>query len=242
MRKLLQFATLMGLLLVLPGCGVIDYYLLPPPEDTAQELYEAGLDAMKVKDYEEAAGHFQALKDRFPFSPYTPKAELSLGDAWFLAEEYQLSTDVYEEFEALHPRHEMIEYVLFQIGVSNFKLFESIDKPNNTVGRAIEYFTRLKEAYPESKYVAEAERYISECRRLMAEHEVFVADFYWRSERYGSAWERYTYISENFQDQPEIAAYAAKRAEVAWLKFRENASEEELERIQGSWKQWFDWL
>ncbi|BBD07796.1 outer membrane protein assembly factor BamD [Desulfovibrio ferrophilus] len=242
MRKLLQFVSLMGLLLVLPGCGMIDYYLLPPPEDTAQELYEAGLDAMKAKEFESAAGHFQALKDRYPFSPYTPKAELSLGDAWFLAEEYQMAADVYEEFEALHPRHEMIEYVLFQVGVSNFKLFESIDKPHNTVRTAIEYFTRLKQVYPESKYIAEADRYIVECRRLMAEHEVFVADFYWRSERYGSAWERYTYIKDNFQDLPEIAAYAAKRAEIAWLKHQKLTSEEERERLQGSWKEWLDWL
>lgn len=242
MRKQLQLSVLLVLVLSLTGCGWIDVYFLPAPEDTAQELYEAGVDAMAAKQYEDAAERFQALKDRYPFSPFTTRAELSLGDAWYLAGEYQQAADVYEEFEALHPRHEMIEYVLFQIGVSNYKLFESIDKPNHSVYKAIEYFTRLEESFPESKYVAEAKRYRVECRRLLAEHEVFVADFYWRSERYGSAWERYTYIKDNFQDQPEIAEYAAKRAEVSWLKFQEKSSEEERERIQGSWKEWFDWM
>ena len=34
--KLLLFS----LVLLLNGCGAIDYYFLTPPEDTAQELYE----------------------------------------------------------------------------------------------------------------------------------------------------------------------------------------------------------
>jgi len=242
MRKTLQLATLLALLLALSGCGFIDYYFLPPPEDTAQELYEAGLDAMRDKEFDKAAEHFQALKDRYPFSPYTTRAELSLGDAWFLAEEYQQAADTYEEFESMHPRHEMIEYVLFQIGVSNYRLFESIDKPNNTVMKAIEYFDRLKESYPESKYIAEAERYRTDCRRLLAEHEVFVADFYWRTERYGSAWERYDYIQKNFQDQPDVVEYAASRAQVAWLKYQESSSEEEHDRLNETWRDWFDWL
>lgn len=242
MRKIFTLACLLWMLLVLPGCGIIDYYFLPAPEDTAQELFEGGMSAMQEKNYEDAAEFFQSLKDRYPFSPYTTKAELALADAWFLDGEYQRAADNYEEFEALHPRHEMIEYVLFQIGVANYRLFQSIDKPQDTVGKAIEYFRRLKATFPESKYVEEADRYIVECRRYMAEHEVFVADFYWRTESYGSAWERYTYIVDNFQDLPDIVDYAKKRAKLAWLRHQESSSESERERIQGSWKQWFDWL
>ena len=242
MRKFLGLACLFGMLLVLPGCGIIDYYFLPAPDDTAQELFEAGMGSMESKSYEDAAEYFQSLKDRYPFSPYSTKAELALADAWFLAEEYELAADAYDEFEALHPRHEMIEYVLYQIGISNFRMFKSIDRPQNTVVKAMEYFRRLKGAFPESKYIPEVDRYLLECRRFMAEHEVFVADFYWRTEVYGSAWERYTYVAENFKDLPDVASYAEKRAKLAWLRHQESSSEVERERIQGSWKQWFDWL
>ena len=76
--------VLAACLLLLSGCGIIDYFFLPPPEDTAQELYEGANDAMQEKNYSQAAQYYTKLKDNFPFSPYTVEAELSLGDAFFL--------------------------------------------------------------------------------------------------------------------------------------------------------------
>lgn len=73
--------VLAACLLLLSGCGIIDYFFLPPPEDTAQELYEGANDAMQEKNYSQAAQYYTKLKDNFPFSPYTVEAELSLGDA-----------------------------------------------------------------------------------------------------------------------------------------------------------------
>lgn len=242
MNNALRLTATLVLLIGLTGCGFIDYYFLPPPEDTAQELYEAGVDSMQQKEYDNAAEYFQQLKDRYPFSPYAPKAEIGLGDAYYLDEEYVLASDAYQEFEALHPRHEMIEYVLYQIGLSNYMSFSSIDRPMDRIHTAMEYFRRLMEDYPGSKYVSEAQHYIVECRRRIAEHEIFVADFYWRAERYGAAWERYQYVMANFQDLPEVYDYAAKRSELAYLRHQKTTSEEERERIQGSWKDWFDWL
>ena len=230
------------LLLLVSGCGVIDYFLLPPPEDTAQELFEAGRDAMKEKRYSAAAEYFAKLKDRYPFSPYTPQAEIALADAYFMAEDYSQAAEAYREFETLHPRHEQIPYVLFQLGKSSYNQFRSIDMPQAHVSDAVEYFTRLSQAYPDSKYTPEAREYVVKCRRYMAEHEIFVADFYWRAEHYSAAWRRYRFVTENFTDLPDVVQYAAKRAELAYLRSQETASQVERERIQGSWKQWFDWL
>ncbi|MEW5772082.1 MAG: outer membrane protein assembly factor BamD [Thermodesulfobacteriota bacterium] len=242
MHTSVRTALLALLLLMVSGCGVIDYFLLPPPEDTAQELFEAGQDAMKEKEYSRAAEYFARLKDRYPFSPYTPQAEIALGDAYFLDEDYSHAADAYREFETLHPRHEQIPYILFQIGKSLYRQFRSIDMPQAHVAEAVEHFTRLAEAYPDSKYTPEAREYVVKCRRYMAEHEVFVADFYWRSAHYSSAWRRYRYVSETFTDLPDVAQYAARRAELAYLRAQEDASQAERERVQGSWKQWFDWL
>ncbi len=242
MHKPFRVGILFLLLLSASGCGIIDYFFLPPSEDTAQELFESGSEHMKAKQYTKAAEAFARLKDRYPFSPYTPKAEIGLGDAYFLAEDYGQAVEAYREFENLHPRHELIPYVLYQIGRASYNQFRSIDMPQSHVAGALEYFTRLSQAYPDSKYAGEARDYMVKCRRYMAEHEVFVADFYWRSEHYGAAWRRYRYITENFTDLPDVAQYAAKRADLAYLRAQEDQSTKERERIQGSWKQWFSWL
>lgn len=118
--------VLAACLLLLSGCGIIDYFFLPPPEDTAQELYEGANDAMQEKNYSQAAQYYTKLKDNFPFSPYTVEAELSLGDAFFLDGKYPEAAEAYKEFESLHPRHEAIPYVLYQVGMSNLKSFISL--------------------------------------------------------------------------------------------------------------------
>lgn len=242
MKNIFRFVAALSLAFVLTGCGYIDSYFIEPPEDTAQELFEAGRDAMGEKQYDDAAGYFTKLKDRYPFSPYTPSAELALGDAYFMDEDYELATDAYVEFEALHPRHEEIPYVLFQIGKSLYKQFTSIDKPLEKVSQAIEYFARVKETYPETKYAKEASAYIVACREYMADHEIYVADFYWRTEKYKAAWQRYSAIAEQFTDLPEVVEYASKRSKLSYLRFQKASSEAVRESEQGSWKNWFKWL
>lgn len=225
------------------GCALIDSYFLPPPEDTAQELFEAGMDAMGNKDYGDAQQYFSKLKDRFPFSPFALRAELALGDAYFLDGEYLLALDAYKEFEALHPSHESIPYVLYQIGSADFNLFRSIDRRQQNIQEGLEYFYRLRETYPDSEYATASEDMITKGRRILAEHEIYVADFFWRTEQYGPAWNRYQYVVENFSDVPDLRDYARKRAEYSYFEYQKTLSEEERLRIQGSWKLWLKkWL
>lgn len=241
-KRLLLGALLALTLCTVTGCGFIDYFLVGPPEDTAQELFEAGVDAMHAKEYGKASDFFSKLKDRYPFSPYTPLAELGLGDALFMNEKYQEAVDAYKEFETMHPTHEETPYALYQIGVAYFKMFQSIDLPMANIQEGLEYFYRVEESYPGTKYAEGSKQYVVKCRRLMAEHELFVADFYWRATRYVSAWKRYEYVGENFGDLPDIKDYARRRAEFAYYEYQKTLSTKERERIQGSWKRWFDWL
>lgn len=229
-------------ILAAPGCAVIDMYFLPTPEDTAQELYEAGADAMQQKNYYAASEYFDKLKNRYPFSPYTPQAELGLGDAFYLNGDYKEAIAAYKEFETLHPRHEDIPYVLYQIGLANVQIFSTIDRPQHQVTEALQYFYRLKESYPGTEYAARADEHILLSRRYLAEHEAYVADFYWSNGQYGAAYRRYIYVQHNFQDVPPVAEYAEKRAKLAYLRYQEGRSETLREEAEGSWKDYFKWL
>lgn len=241
-KHIVRTAAILFAVVFFSGCALVDKYFMEPPEDTAQELFENGNDAMQDKRYAEAGEYFQKLKDRYPFSPYTLQAELSLGDAWFLAERYAEAAAAYKEYESLHPRSEHIPYILFQIGVSDYNQFASIDKPQMNVTEALEYFYRLKEEHPDSRYAKEADYYIDKCRRFLADHEIYVADFYWKNEQYGPAWKRYSYVADNFTDLPDVVTYAKRMSELSYLEFQKRRSEEERAKEHGSWKQWLDWL
>ncbi len=242
MRSPIVLVAIMALWLA-SGCALIDSYFLPPAEDTAQELYEAGMDAMGEKDYSDAQEYFNKLKDRFPFSPFTLKAELALGDAYFLDEDYLMALDAYKEFEALHPSNEDIPYVLFQIGNTNYHMFKSIDRRQENIKEGMEYFYRLEETYPNSEYAQAGRDLIVKSRRILAEHEVYVADFFWRTEQYGPAWHRYQFGVEKFSDVPDLRDYARKRAEYSYFEYQKTLSEDERQRLQGSWTRWLKkWL
>jgi outer membrane protein assembly factor BamD len=238
----LRLFTIAVWIVLLNGCGIIDYIYLPPPEDTAQELFEAGNDAVREKNYLGASVYFSKLKDNFPFSPYAIEAELSLADCYFLNEEWGPASEAYKEFEALHPRHESIPYVLFHIGMANLNGYPSIDRPPTQIEEAYSYFNRLRESYPNSEYAVQAEERSKECRKLMAEHELFYADFYFRMERYASALARYQVIIRDYTDVPDIHNHATIKARAAFIKDKEQRAEGTREKREGSWKKWVDWL
>jgi len=242
MIKKWTFYFLVCMSLVFSGCGLVDYYFLPTPQDTPQELAQAGYDALSNKNYEQAIEFFSKLKDRYPFSPYTPKAEIGLGDAYFLNQEYKAAAEVYKEFVDLHPRDEAVPYALFKIGVAEYLQFDSLDKPYDILDDALSFFKRVLAEYPESKYAFLSKQYIVKCRRLMAEHEIFVADFYFKRGEYLAAWKRYEYVQKHFAKLPQVRGYAQKKAKLAYFYYLKKHGEKERKKEQGSWKDWFDWL
>ena len=241
MRKLL----LMGMLvcsLFLNGCAFIDEYFLPAPEDTVQEVYEAGTVALKEKNYTQAATYFNRIKEEHPFSPYAIRSELALADAHFLDEEYWLAAEAYRDFETLHPRHEAIPYVLYQLGTSLRKTYTSVDRSAAEVKEAIEYFTRLQQEYPDTEYGLKAAEQITECRKTLAQREIFIANVFWGMENYQASYARFQHVVQTYPDAKEEADYARTKGEAAYLKFRQNQAQSTREHQEGSWKDWFSWL
>ncbi|MDY0275601.1 MAG: outer membrane protein assembly factor BamD [Desulfomicrobium sp.] len=237
MRK---YLFLLVLVFFMNGCGIIDHYFITPPEDTAQELFENARAHMNEKEYDAAINQLTALNDRYPFSPYAVQTRLMLGDAYFLDQRYDEAVDVYDEFLSLHPRHESVDYVLFQMGVSKYKSHKSIDLPQNELAEAVESFQHILDAYPQSTYREDSLAYIVKCRTRMAEHELFVADFYFKSSSYKAAWTRYTYVVDNFPELPEIVEYADTRAKVAFFHYQQ---EENTNKRHPSFiKNLFRWL
>lgn len=241
MRKLL-LSGMLACTLFLSGCAYFDQYFLPAPEDTVQEVFEAGNDAMREKNYRQAITYFTRIKDEFPFSPYALDSELALADAQFLDGEYWQAAEAYKDFETLHPRHEAIPYVLYQTGMSLKNTYRSIDHSATEVSEAIEYFTRLQQEYPETEYGKKAAEQILACRKTLAQREIFIANVFWGMENYQSAYTRFQHVVRNYPDVKEEAEYARTKSEAAYLKFRQNEAQSTLEHQEGSWKDWFRWL
>lgn len=241
-NKVLRLSLVMVSAFWMSGCGIIDYFFLPPPEDTAQEIFEAANDNMAEKNYVGAVERYNKLRENYPFSPYTIDAELAMADALYLDAEYSAAVEAYKDFESLHPRHPAVPYVLYQIGAARHKGFVSIDRATNDLQEGYEYLNRLVQTYPGSEYEKPARDLMVILRKSIGEHELYIAEVFWNMKRYGPAWRRYSYVAENFQDIPPLAELAQGKSLTAYHKYRDEQAKEVREQAKGTWRKWFTWL
>lgn len=158
------------------------------------DLYVQGVNLLNKKKYSDAIEKFMKIKEDFPFDPMTTIAQVKLGDAYFAKEEYLLASGVYEDFFNAHPEDENIPYVLRRLGESYTQLSPTIDRDQAYTVKAIERFTYLKNRYPQSAYAKDVDARIDELTDKQAAHELYVGEYYHKTERYNASILRLEYL------------------------------------------------
>jgi outer membrane protein assembly factor BamD len=180
----------------LTGCALFKEDRIGDPQQLASE----GMQQFEDKDYSQAIKTFTALKERYPYSRYAILAELKLADAYFYREEYPDAISAYESFARLHPKNEAMPYVLYQTGESYYRQILTIDRDQTPTHQAILAFERLLESYPNSNHIAETKAKIRTCRQRLAEHELYVGRFYYKSKYYRAALGRLEGVLSDYRD------------------------------------------
>jgi outer membrane protein assembly factor BamD len=198
LKRSLSFSLLMALLFGCGGKGV------KPAEGDPGTLYREGLVRFNKRDYPEALKRFQELKSNFPDSPpYTLWAELKVGDCHFFSKEYVEAVAAYEEFKKIHPTHEEVPYVQFQIGMSYFKQMLSLDRDPASTKKALSAFEYLIANFPPSLFTEKAKEKVDACKKRLFEHEFYVGNYYYRHKNYFAASLRFQELLMNFPKMPK---------------------------------------
>jgi outer membrane protein assembly factor BamD len=156
---------------------------------SAQRNYEKGEKELDTKDWIAASKYFSFIKSRFPYSKFAVLAELRLADAQFGAEQYLEAIDSYRLFIKFHPTHEMVAngYASYKIGEayykqlpSDFWLFPpSYEKDQSSVEDAGNELKSFLDKYPDSPYRQRAKDIVVAVGKRLADHEWYVARYYW---------------------------------------------------------------
>ena len=134
-------------------------------EGDPEKLYKEGLARFNKRDYPEALKKFEELKSSFPDSPpYTIWAELKVGDCHFLKKDYVEAIAAYEEFKKIHPSHEEIPYVQYQIGMSYYNQMLTLDRDQTPTKKALSSFEYLIANYPPSLFTEKANEKTGVCK------------------------------------------------------------------------------
>jgi outer membrane protein assembly factor BamD len=202
-RAFLKWMVLVPIALsLLFGCGgkVKDVKKVEPDPE---RLYKEGLARYNKRDYSEALKKFEELKSSYPDSPpFTIWAELKVGDCNFQLKEYPLAIAAYEEFKKIHPSHEEIPYVQFQIAMSYFNQMLSLDRDQTFTKKALSSFDYLIANYPPSLFTEKAKEKIGVCLKRLADHEFYVGNYYYRYKMFQAAASRFEGLLVKFPKEP----------------------------------------
>lgn len=181
------------------------------PVIPAEELYGKAEREIARKRWDQAAEELRKLVDTYPYHELAPHAELRLGDMYFLDRRYTEAAATFEQFLKLRPSHSLAPYATYLLGSSYYHLRATFDRDPTQTRKAAEIFQRLLRDYGSSEHAEAARARLATLRGELAEHEIYVGNFYFRARRYEAALRRYQKAATAYPEQR--AADRARRSE-----------------------------
>jgi outer membrane protein assembly factor BamD len=194
-----KFVPALALLaaIVLGGCAGTGK---PAREKTSQEWYEEGVNLAGKKKYDQAIEAFREASRGYRGADLDADIQIALADAYFNKEEYPAAVEAYTEFLRLHPHNARADYAQFRAGLSWQKQMRSVDRSQGEAHKAVAAYETLLRGYPRSTLLDQGREGLVAARRRIAEHELYVADFYRRTGKYQAAAGRYEVVLRDFAD------------------------------------------
>ncbi len=197
---------LLVLLYFIAGCSSAPVKKQPGPE----EYYKEAMEEMKGgwifgPDYEQVRETLNMIIDNYPYSTYAPLAQLRIADTYYKEGRYLESAEAYDHFAKMYPNDKNIPYAVFMEGKSFMKNQETwltknipYDTDLTGINNAYDEFRYIVNNYPSSEYVADAKKYVVQCEKTLAEHDMYIADFYIDRGHYEAAINRLMDIYEKY--------------------------------------------
>jgi len=213
----------------------------PQPEVKIPErvLY---LEAQVLEDkglFSEADTKYQQVVTQNSGSRLATFSHLKSAEIKMRQEEWRDAETNFKLFLSANSNSHLTSFVLFQLLRAHHEnsytgLFfrgREIDRDMEPNRQTISEFQRLYFLYPNSRYLKEARVYYRSARETLADHELLVADYYYRHGLYNAAASRYLYLLRNFPEYPHSTAVLDRLIE----SYRRNQQPElagEMERFR----------
>ena len=154
---------------------------IPTGAQADRRLLALGQESLEDRDWDQARTWFRQLLDSYPRSQFAGDARLGIADTYNNqrgAQNALLAATEYRDYLTFFPNHPRADYAQFQIAHGHFRRRRSADRDQEDTQLAATEFQKLLELYPNSRYSAEAQGYLVECRNDLATADLLKAEFY----------------------------------------------------------------
>jgi outer membrane protein assembly factor BamD len=159
------------LALACAGCSTKKHLTADQYFRNATEDFRGGALTLAIEEYHE-------LLDQYPFSQYNEEAELKIAHAHYLNGNYPEAIVALSDFQRRHPTSPHLPFVGHCLGMCYVQQMSTIDRDQTAAQNAQAYFLTVAQQYPDSPFADLARQQLAACRESLAEHEVYVANFY----------------------------------------------------------------
>lgn len=152
--------------------------------------------------YDEAINNYQILIDRYPFSPYAQDAEMKVGMAHYKMGQYAQAIASLTDFQRMHPTSPNLQLVAYYIAMSYYDQIGRADQDQTATIKALGYFDSLEQQFPESPFAELAREKAGTCRAMLARHEQYIGNYYFKRANFRAAESRYAELLEKYPNAP----------------------------------------
>lgn len=204
---------LIALCLGLAGCKTTAPFQ-PYQGLSDKQILERGEYNVSKRHYEQATKDFEALDTLYPFGQYTQQGQLDIIYAYYKNDDAESALAAADRYIRLYPRSPDVDYAYYLKGLINSGKPEGWfdqwlqappEKRDLTDQKqAFQDFGALIDQFPNSKYVPDARQHMVRIRNLLAEHELEIAQYYFRYKAYVAAANRASGIVKSYPGAPQV--------------------------------------
>lgn len=183
------------------------------PKSEAERDYRAAVETLEGGATEDAIKLFNAIKLNYPYATrWSTLADLRIADAYRNSGDHATAAVSYQEFLRTYPAHAEVPYAAYQAANCYYELMpanyfflpDPWQRDRKSTQQAQTALATFIAKYPDDVNIPKAKEQYREVRRRLANHEVDVAEFYFKKEAYNGVVARLEQAIKTFPDTDVI--------------------------------------
>ncbi len=155
--------------------------------DNAKLAYSDALMEFYDEDCFEAEPMLRNVRRQFPYSRFAALADLRVADCQFMEGNYAEAIQSYNQFVRYRPSHVEVPYARYMAARANYEQIPSdwllspprYERDQYFAQETLRLLRRFMLDFPEDPLIPPAQRMAEEAIKLLANHEFYVASFYY---------------------------------------------------------------
>ncbi len=178
------------------GCTSTERKFIEP-----QELLKKARNEIKNDNFQDAQESLTQLMEDSPDSKERIVSQLLLAEVHYRQEQWEEAKFNFNRFVELYPAHKLAPRAQYLKAMADFRQIDISLRDQSFTHAAKAEFEKLVQIYPKTAYSKKGQQKIQECINNLAQNELEVGKFYFRTNSYQAAILRFKTILEDYPQQ-----------------------------------------